>query len=1048
MKKLALVAVALCWCLHAAVAAEVPAQIVTTAVPPTLVVKQGGKSEHLGLSKLAVETRLLGPLAETRMTMTFANPHNRVLEGELYFPLPEGSTVSGYALDIKGAMIDGVVVEKHEARQVFEKIVRQGIDPGLVEWTKGSNFKTRVYPIPAKGTRTIMVRYVEELPEIGGRLRYVLPLKFKGKVPQAEIMIRAERMPGEPKFAVGGELGLAFDGRDGRYMAEAKLADAEISKDLVIEVLAKKEPMVLVEKASDGQTYFCIVDYPKAPPVEREMIAPKRVSIVWDASGSRGGADHSKEFEFIREYFAQRYMKTAKIQVDIGLLRDRWVGAGSFTVEKGDVSGIIAALKAVQYDGGTGIGSMKTPTGEVADLCLLLTDGMSTFGPEMPSPGLPMYVVSNGPGANHAFCRQVAMKTGGQYFNLDRVVPKAAAGSLGASPFSYTPTAGIAGVNPQLYPSLPVPVASRFVAVGRYTGSARPGEVKLSYGAAGVPPVTSKFDVGPAGAAEGDLLRVVWAQKKVAELSIFEKKNRDEIIRTGRKHGLVTPGTSLLVLDSLEQYVEHKIAPPKSLPQMRAKWEEIIEQRAAKQKKIEESKLKRILAMWQQRVKWWETEFKYPPDFKFKQTKAKGRNGGQGRAVGGAPVATGAPRPTTIEARPPAAPGAAEPEGAAAPHDAPAEEAEVLADAAEPDSEDAAGEATATRERSGRRRAVLRGGGSAPAKKAAGKPGASGAAIVLKAWDPKTPYLAALKAAKADERFRVYMKEKAKHGTSPAFFLDCADFFRTQKEVRLARQVLSNVAEMELGNPALLRILGHRLAQLNELDLSIQTFEEVLRLRPEEPQSFRDLALVLAERARYNATIPFPKPQHVVDRYQADYRRAVDLLYKVVMEKWDRFNEIELIALMEMNNIIGRAARAGVKADELKVDSRLVKLLDVDIRIIMTWDADLTDIDLWVTEPSGEKAYYGHRRTTIGANFSRDFTQGYGPEEYLLKKGMHGVYKVQANFYGSRQQKLQGAVTLQLEIFTDYGRPGEKRKAITLRLSKKKETIDVGSIEF
>jgi len=97
------------------------------------------------------------------LRLSIANRSDRVLEGDLYFPLPQGATVSGYALDIEGKMVDGVAVEKHKGREVFEKIVRQGIDPGLIEWTKGNNFKTRVFPIPAKGSRTIRVNYVAEL---------------------------------------------------------------------------------------------------------------------------------------------------------------------------------------------------------------------------------------------------------------------------------------------------------------------------------------------------------------------------------------------------------------------------------------------------------------------------------------------------------------------------------------------------------------------------------------------------------------------------------------------------------------------------------------------------------------------------------------------------------------------------------------------------------------------------------------------------------------------------------------------------------------------
>ena len=73
---------------------------------------------------------------------------------------------------------------------------------------------------------------------------------------------------------------------------------------------------------------------------------------------------------------------------------------------------------------------------------------------------------------------------------------------------------------------------------------------------------------------------------------------------------------------------------------------------------------------------------------------------------------------------------------------------------------------------------------------------------------------------------------------------------------------------------------------------------------------------------------------------------------------------------------------------DIPLDKRLIKPIDCDMRITMTWDADNTDIDLHVIEPSGERAFYGHNRTTIGGRVSRDFTQGYGPEEYMLRKAM------------------------------------------------------------
>jgi hypothetical protein len=92
--------------------------------------------------------------------MTFHNDQPRVLEGDLEFPLPEGAALSGYGLNVGGTLVDGVPVEKQAARIAFEKEVRKGVDPGLDEQTGGNQFRTRVYPIPAGGTRTVKIEYL------------------------------------------------------------------------------------------------------------------------------------------------------------------------------------------------------------------------------------------------------------------------------------------------------------------------------------------------------------------------------------------------------------------------------------------------------------------------------------------------------------------------------------------------------------------------------------------------------------------------------------------------------------------------------------------------------------------------------------------------------------------------------------------------------------------------------------------------------------------------------------------------------------------------
>ena len=256
---------------------------------------------------LRTEVRIFGSVAETTSTMTFSNPLPRVMEGDLYFPLPEGATISGYALDIQGAMVDGLAVEKHEARRVFAEVVRHGIDPGLVQWTKGNNFQTRVFPIPAHGSRTVRVSYVTELIAGKEAPAYLLPLRFRSKLQEFSLRVEVVKPAAPPKVAKGELANFAFAKWRDRYVAATKQANWTPVEDLVIVLPKTDAPQVLVEKADDGQIYFAIEDYSTGPEVGLPLFAPRRVVVFWDASGSRAG-DHKREVVVLQGYGPEEYM--------------------------------------------------------------------------------------------------------------------------------------------------------------------------------------------------------------------------------------------------------------------------------------------------------------------------------------------------------------------------------------------------------------------------------------------------------------------------------------------------------------------------------------------------------------------------------------------------------------------------------------------------------------------------------------------------------------------------------------------------------------------
>ena len=1027
-----------------------PLSAQTTMPGPRLIVPgDNGKQRTLALSRAQIAVQIAGPLARTTFTLTFKNDTDRVLQGDLDFPLPDGASVTGYGLDIDGAMVEGVPVERKQARVAFEKEVRKGADPGLVEQTVGNNFRTRIYPIPAHGTRTIKVQYVADIQVSKSDLVCHVPLHWGQVIPEAVVTVEAEQVGTFPKLQFG-EIGrlLTFAPVGDGFLAKHTFTNARFNTDLYVRLPdAAVHSLVLVEPFTrptlgTAEHYFVVSN---APPLPLQVAMPRpavrRIGLVWDASLSRRDADLAREQTILRDLL--RTLGT--VTVDVTILRNEAEPVRTFQIVNGDSAALLTFLKNTVCDGGTQLGTAPFPTnatnGARYDFHLLFTDGLGNLGREMPFPSVvPVYAINGSRRANHALLRHVAERSGGVYLNLTNISDTQAVAAIGTAPFSLLSVTVEQGQVADIFPQGQQPVQGRALITGRMVSEK--AVLRLDYGTAGKVGYSEHITLRHGNGQGVGMAGTFWAERKADDLALLPEANREWLLSLGKDFNIVTPNTSLLVLERLDQYIEYGIAPPQSRTAMYTAYKAQENTGLQMKRRFAQDKLTRVLAMWQERVAWWEQKFPTSP----KQEK------GQPPMImerdmtvyaapfteGDAPTAS-APRPRTIatprpmgERRTITAGGVAQAHASyAAPMASAGSGRGTVAgtvfcilsgrSAAATDKEEAFDEVEASESP------------TLAAKKTV-------ATITVKAWSPDTPYLTAMKAATTNA-YAVYLKQRETYAESPAFYLDCAEYLRQQGQNDLALRVLTNILELKLDDAALSRIVAHRLSQVGKYDLSVKLFEQVAKMRPEEPQSFRDVALVLADRADSKATT---SPKAAL----ADYNRALEMLNKVVMGNWDRFAEIESIALVEANRIIVHAKRLPPVAGETLVvplDARLIRNLDCDLRIVMTWDSDSTDMDLWIDDPLKERCIYNHPRTTVGGRLSRDFTDGYGPEEFVLHSAPKGKYQIRTNYYGERQQRLTGGTTVQATVYTNYGRPDEKRDTLTLRLTTHKETVDIGA---
>ena len=1073
--------------------------------PPQIWLDPALGLQPIVLQNVSIDIRLQGFVASTRVDLTFFNPNARVLEGELVFPLAEGQSITGYALEVEGKLRQGVVVEKETARVAFEQTTRRRIDPGLAELTQGNVFRTRLYPIPAQGSKQVQLSFDQPLIDTGKAYRYVLPLQFAQAIAQFKVHAEAIQAQTAPTAQIAGAK-LGFQRWRDSFVADLEQRDFRPDGPLAFELPkpAAAVAVFAVPAATEPATQFFAAQIQSAAPARQTAPSPKRIAIYYDASGSAAARDRGLELDFLQAWLAQ----WREAQIELVAFRNEADAPQSFALRAGKADGLRQAIEALPLDGASAYGSLQGKAVVKADLAIVIGDGLNNFGVGEPQLGgangaSRVVFVHAAQTADAARLTRWARRFEGDVINLLNLDQAAALRQLAAPHWALRATRVQRGQCADLAPSAPQPAGSTFTLYGRCSADA---EIQLEFGDGYGTTLLRR--VALAGAhrldgAQGEFVPRLWAVARIADLELAPARDKTAIVDLAKKYGVVTQETSMLVLDRIEDYVHYRVEPrePELLAgyrnllgkqpaqtsdaeklrldvwQLRSHWETFRQYHEQQHPWLEARLLptaQRELALWQtqsalaadpSRVEeaavlaaaaaklqqsWpaaasdtaarlrWEGEASAlmlqadrlrrtrlerlpdsdavtlpPPAQQIAVTGADAVSGPGRRGGGESRLARSMPRPVAKSvARP-------------APAAAPAAEATAMAPAASP-SERLAESADGGSSQESMRFAI---GKEKTSERPPGAP--STAAIELREWDPNTPYLVALRAA--SDPYTAYLQQRANNAATPAFFLDCSTFFRDEvKDARLALRVLSNLAEIDFDSAPLLRVLAYRLQQWQLFDLAVPLFEQVLVLRGEEPQSRRDLALALSRQ---------PQP---------DSARAVTLLWEVASRSWDaRFPELDVIAVHELNDVIVRAPAAEQAAlaavtQKLSIDKELLLPLPVELRVVLSWDSDNTDIDLWVIDPSGEKVFYSHPRSLSGGHLSRDFTGGYGPEVFTIRRALPGTYIVKTNYFSNRQQKLTGAVTVQLEFLTAFDSGQGRREAVTRRLENVNGEIEIG----
>jgi Ca-activated chloride channel family protein len=568
---------------------------------------EGG--EPLAIEEHLVKVDINNGIAATEVVQVFRNDGANPLEAVYSFPLPAESSLAGFSMWINGQEMTGEVLERQQARRIYEGIVHPAVpdeqtaqweglsslrkDPGLVEAVSYREFQVTIFPVPARGTQRVRLLYYEYLTAENGRVTYVYPMETRvtedsrahGRF-SLDVTVRSVVPVGD--YAFPGDLEDSVTGEVlGPHHLRASMArsDGDLDRDFVmsyaigrdnpgLDVVTFRAPgedpyFMALATAPAGATVAAPVDYTFVVDVSGSMRQKRRIALAGEVlarfleSCPPDDSFNVIAFNVVPEAMAPDSRangpEARQALIDF-LTRFRGVGGADLypALEMAYARSDARRRQAIVVVSDGGLNDLDEDHARF--LRLVRGRPAAIFG------------LAIGNDANVPLLQALAKETGGfasQVSSRDDLASRGAAlrERMRQEPLRDLRLVSEGGVDlidvvpgriPDLYPGRQVAV------LGRYRGSGGAG-LRLHATKNGAPVVLATASRPEEENGPNPELRRFWAERKAFEL-IQERRAgelpddvRDAVVRLGVDYSIVTPFTSFLVLETDQMFSDFGI---------------------------------------------------------------------------------------------------------------------------------------------------------------------------------------------------------------------------------------------------------------------------------------------------------------------------------------------------------------------------------------------------------------------------------------------------------------------------------------------------------
>jgi len=558
--------------------------------------------DRLPLKATQVQARIVGPIADVRVTQRYRNEGQRTIEAKYVFPGSTQAAVHAMTVRIGDRVLAATIREKQRARLEYEAAKKEGKTAALLDQHRPNVFQMNVANILPGDEVEVELRYTELLLPTDGRYRFVYPTVVGPRYHVAKSDGGSSTFPATAHLPEGLASNTAFD-LSVRFASPLPVNDV-LSPSHRVEVQSEGTPQTEVALANDGagpgnnrdfileyrlagaataggltlypgrngeDNYFlALVEPPQSIPAT--LINPREYVFVVDISGSMHGFPLDTAKQLLRHLIGGlRASDSFNVLLFSG--SNRMLSEAPVPATRANIERAIATIDNLRAGGSTEIvpaleriaALPKNP--EVARTVIVVTDGYVTvedrvFRLVRKNLGHSnVFAFGIGSSVNRHLIEGIARAGQGEPFIVTK--PEFAAAQAERlrrmidAPVLTSVHARFEGLDvydtePAALDALPDVLGGRPIALfGKWRGEPR-GQLVLEGRAAN----GNWQQVVPVATPDGDAqaLRLLWARRRIQQLSDDEalvggSAQREAITTLGLQHSLLTQYTSFIAVD-------------------------------------------------------------------------------------------------------------------------------------------------------------------------------------------------------------------------------------------------------------------------------------------------------------------------------------------------------------------------------------------------------------------------------------------------------------------------------------------------------------------